>query len=806
MPSIGERIGNYQLVEVLASGAFGSVYRAEHTLLKQRQVAIKFLRSERLDNVKERNAFLQEARFLDQLKHPTFLPIVDVGFHDELPYIMTEYAPNGTLRTYIQRQAGQPVTLAEALRIIRPVGEALQYAHEHNIVHRDLKPENILFNAQNEALLADLGIAVLLKAGTTLVSNMSGTAHYMAPEQFACLISPKCDQYALGCILYELLTGKRPFTVAHFSMEEMYYQHANVLPTPPRQLNPALSDYVEAALLKALAKERSKRHTNVASFLAALCIEPQTPPMIVAPPKQEAVQNTATQPLPPLSKQHANLPVTSNPTIVRAPKASVPTPPPSSPIEKLTLINPTKMGWRPATAWYKHPIMIATTIALICLLIAGGIWPLAQRHNHPNPSPSRLTLGQTTPSQLTPDQPTATITITPANRLEQNNYTITAIPDGSIDATHHQIPARIISVTSATRTTTATATGSIPGKVASGTLTFFNINSTEITLDSTILTGKDGVQVSFQGPVSVPAFSLSTGSVTVTGFAVSPGAAGNIPASDISESCCGSNIAVQNASAFTGGLDAIPNSIIRQSDINGAVDPLVTALTQSTQASLQQSIKTNERVVDGTAVCTPAISANQQAGNVAKVVRVGVSVTCHEEVYDMVAAQQMAVNLLLEQAQSDPALNTQYAQVGQIVASVLNNSLVSNDGTVNLEVQVQGLWVYQFSPQMQQDIKLKLVKLPLQSALDVLQHWPGVATPKIELSGGTTLPNNTNDISLTVLTLPNPQGMPGATNGTPGSTNDGPITSPTVLPSMLIPANGLGGSSQPSHEARGFVR
>lgn len=296
MPSIGEQIGNYRLVEVLASGAFGRVYRAEHTLLKQRQVAIKFLRLERLDNAEERAIFLQEAHFLDQLTHSAILPIIDVGLVDDIPYIITEYAPNGTLRTYLRRQAGQPAPLAEVLRITTPIGEALQYAHDHNIVHRDLKPENILFNAQNEPLLADFGIAVLLDAGTTFLSNVSGTAPYMAPEQFEGVISPKCDQYALGCIIYELLTGKRPFTAARASMEAMWYQHANVLPTPPRQLNPALPAYVEAALLKALAKERNARHTNVAAFLAALCTEPQ--PISPATFEQHAILNVPTRPLP----------------------------------------------------------------------------------------------------------------------------------------------------------------------------------------------------------------------------------------------------------------------------------------------------------------------------------------------------------------------------------------------------------------------------------------------------------------------------------------------------------------------------
>ncbi|MGH2507506.1 MAG: protein kinase domain-containing protein [Ktedonobacteraceae bacterium] len=792
MPNIGEHIGNYQLVEVLASGTFGRVYRAEHTLLTQRQVAIKFLRLERLDKAKERNAFLQEAHFLDQLKHSALLPIIDVGLANEIPYIITEYAPNGTLRTYLKRQAKQPVALDEALRIMVPVSEALHYAHEHNIVHRDLKPENILFNEQNEPLLADFGIAVLLNAGTTLLSNISGTAPYMAPEQFTGLISYKSDQYALGCILYELLTGQRPFTAARANIEEMGYQHVNVPPIPPKQLNPAIPAYVEAALLKALAKERSERHPTVAAFLEALCTESPTPHLV----EQPKVSEVPTQPLPPDPTRppfHSTIildPPQGNGNLLNVPPPTpqsgqinlskeTPVPLPIPPVSK-PLPSISSLPTQPTTAWYKHPLMIVTPIILICLLIAGGLWPLTQRYTPPNISPGPLTLRQPIPGQLIPSQPipgqpipgqpTATIVITPASHLEQNSYVITAIPNGSFNVAQRQIPARMISVTSATQHATGNATGSIPARVASGQLALVNWTFSAITVNSTTLTGQDRVQVSFNGPIFVPAW----GTVPITGFAVNPGSSGNIPALDIGGSCCASGITVNDSSTFTGGQDAIPNSIIRQSDINGAANPLVTALTQSTQTSLPQQIKANERVVDGTAGCTPIISADQQAGAVTNVVHVSVAVACHEEVYDVAAAQQMAMSLLLEQAQSDPALNTQYVQVGQIATSVLNTSIADSNNEVNLEVQAQGLWVYQFTPQIQVKLKSKLVKLSLQNAQVVLHGWTGIATVKINLSSGTTMPNNVNDISLTVQNIP---GVQSTSSGTPVNR---PIPSPTL--------------------------
>ncbi len=113
----------------------------------------------------------------------------------------------------------------EAVIILSQVGQALQYAHQQNIIHRDLKPENILFNTRGEAVLADFGIAAVLASARTRQVGFGGTPAYMAPEQFEGIISTKSDEYALGCIAYELLTGRKPFTIPHPSLKAMWFQH-----------------------------------------------------------------------------------------------------------------------------------------------------------------------------------------------------------------------------------------------------------------------------------------------------------------------------------------------------------------------------------------------------------------------------------------------------------------------------------------------------------------------------------------------------------------------------------------------------
>ncbi len=383
-----------------------------------------------------------------------------------------------------------------------------------------------------------------------------------------------------------------------------------------------------------------------------------------------------------------------------------------------------------------------------------------------------------------PGSLTANVTITPASKLESDNYLLEALPTGTPDPAQRQIGARLLTQTSGTSTATGNATGSIPATTASGLLTFQNVGGSGVTLGTTILTGADGVQVKFNGPVFVPA----TGSPTVTGYAVNPGAAGNIRPLDINGRCCAPNVFVKNLSAFTGGQDAQPNSVIQQSDIDKAAQPLVSSLSQSTGNALQKQVKSNERVVDNSFKCKPSVNPSVKAGAVAKTVTVQVQVTCTEEVYDFAAAQSMATSLLQTKAQNDPAITTQYALDGKIVTSVLSDTVVTAQGQVSIEIQAQGLWVYQFTDQMQQNIKNSLVKLSKANALNVLLHDMGVAAAKINISSGDLMPANASDITLTIQTLPGVQGSP---TGTPG-------TGPTVLPTgptpTPTPVNGLGGS------------
>jgi tetratricopeptide (TPR) repeat protein len=276
-PWIGKEIGNYQIISLINSGAFGSVYKAEHLHLKERITAIKFLHAYMAPT--EHVHFVQEAQFLSSLEHRYILPLIDFGFDGGLPYLIAKYAVGGSLRDRLLHQL--PLSTEQAVTILSHIGQALQYAHTSHIIHRDLKPENILFNAQGEALLADFGIATVLSSTSVKRSAIIGTPSYMAPEQFRGMVSKESDQYALGCIAYELFTGHKPFTAPDFIA--MGFKHATEPPISPRQLNAQVLPGCEAAILKALAKQRADRHASVEVFLTALRESFIRPTVVVLP-------------------------------------------------------------------------------------------------------------------------------------------------------------------------------------------------------------------------------------------------------------------------------------------------------------------------------------------------------------------------------------------------------------------------------------------------------------------------------------------------------------------------------------------
>ncbi len=340
---------------------------------------------------------------------------------------------------------------------------------------------------------------------------------------------------------------------------------------------------------------------------------------------------------------------------------------------------------------------------------------------------------------------TATISITPMSRLLSDTFAITAVT-GTANPVQRQVQARILSETSPTQSKTVPSTGSIPGSRASGVFTFENLNNfSTVTIQSTVLIGRSGVPVSFNGPfVALPLVQFRQ-----PGFAVNVGASGNIPALDINGTNFIPDIIVRNEAAFSGGQDPQPNSIVQQSDIDGAANALSASLTPGTQAALQGQIQPREQVVPNTLACQKSnFTANHAAGDHAPNVTVTVAITCTEEVYDQQAALMMTQNLLTQKAVNE--LGPNYMLTGNIESTATQATVIDIHGTVSLLVQAQGTWVYTFNASDQQNIKNHLANMSQQNALQYLTSQPGVARAQIELSNGNTLPADPAHITIVI--------------------------------------------------------
>ncbi len=269
---IGQSLGRYQILEQLGEGGMATVYKAYDTRL-DRYVAIKVIRNDLfgptlLERMLKR--FEREAKALAKLSHPNIVKVLDYGEHNGAPYLVLEYLPGGTLKGQVM---GKPIPWQEAVRLLLPIAGALDYAHEQKIIHRDVKPANILLTEKGQPMLSDFGIAKILemKEEFTLTGSGTGigTPEYMAPEQgMGREVDARTDIYSLGIVLYELVTGRKPYT-ADTPMAVVLKHMTDPLPRP-RQYIADLPDIVERVLLKALAKDPQDRYSKISEFADAL--------------------------------------------------------------------------------------------------------------------------------------------------------------------------------------------------------------------------------------------------------------------------------------------------------------------------------------------------------------------------------------------------------------------------------------------------------------------------------------------------------------------------------------------------------
>jgi serine/threonine protein kinase len=260
---LGQQIGNYRILRGIGRGGQAEVYLGEHVYLGS-YAALKVLRATLSDEQAER--FLAEARTLVRLSHPHIVRVLDFTVEQGSPVLIMEYAPDGTLRT--RHPLGSCLPLTTVVSYVKQVAAALQYAHTRNVIHRDVKPENLLLGSQGQILLSDFGLSLLLPS-TELLSGqeMAGTLPYMAPEQLRGKPSFASDQYALAVMVYEWLSGTRPFVGPLWQIAQ---QHLSAAPVLLREKVASLPEEVEGVVHRALSKDPQKRFVSVQSFAHAL--------------------------------------------------------------------------------------------------------------------------------------------------------------------------------------------------------------------------------------------------------------------------------------------------------------------------------------------------------------------------------------------------------------------------------------------------------------------------------------------------------------------------------------------------------
>jgi predicted Ser/Thr protein kinase len=260
--------GRYQLLEPIGEGSFSITWRAKDAVLG-RDVAIKVLRAQFVQNLAFSARFENEARAAALISHPNVIPVFDYGRDNGSLYIVMEYVAGPTFKEFLRNEA--PLAVDEAIEFTRQILEGLGVIHDAGIIHRDVKPQNVLMVHERLVKLTDFGIARVdtAHAGLTDAGTALGTAAYMAPEQASGQgVAPATDLYAVGVMLYEMLTGRLPF-VGDNPVQVMY-RHVNDVPQPPRMFNRQIPVTLEALILKSLAKEPGDRYPTARSMRDAL--------------------------------------------------------------------------------------------------------------------------------------------------------------------------------------------------------------------------------------------------------------------------------------------------------------------------------------------------------------------------------------------------------------------------------------------------------------------------------------------------------------------------------------------------------
>jgi hypothetical protein len=385
LPLVGDEFAAYRLRAVLGRGGMSVVYEAENPRLGS-VIALKVLAPELATDDAFRARFLAESRIAASLNHPNVIPIYDMGSHDGLLYIAMRYVSGTDLRQVIKKRGR--VIPSTAIFLLGQAARALDAAHRQGLVHRDVKPGNLLIERGSDdddpdhVYLSDFGITkhAMSRSGLTSTGQFLGTIDYVAPEQIRGMsVLGLADQYSLGCVLYECLTGRVPFEKDLDAA--IIFAHVEESPTMPTVLRPDLPLAVDEVFSRVLAKQPGDRYGSCREFieaarvaLGALAIVPQpgvAPDGLAAePPAERRPEDDAFTPRPEPAAQ-----ARQGDTIVSHRRAASAPPPPGQPGAP----DPGRAASGPPRRWFTRPWWIAALTALVLVAAGAGTWALVGR-------------------------------------------------------------------------------------------------------------------------------------------------------------------------------------------------------------------------------------------------------------------------------------------------------------------------------------------------------------------------------------------------------------------------------------------
>lgn len=441
----------YQFITPLARKVSSVLYLAQSVREATDKVVFKIFDAIYLDTEQKQKKFLQEIEKLKQLHHPYILPVLDGGIENGQPFLISRYAPMNSLRSRLAPSTSMRMPVDDALQIIVRVGQALAYAHSWNIVHGNIKPENVLFDADNKALLADFTPHSIILSH---IPDQSSDAHmlsYLAPEQIVGTVSAESDQYALGCLAYELLSGQVPFT-----------RNASEAPTP-------LPEHIEGAILKALSINPSERHTSVAAFIEALTarslkvtISAPMSPVNTPVPEIAMLLETARATSDAMAALAGFVPATQRlpePAIAVAPASMVPAVASMATVQSV-IPEPAMTVSVAAPAHQKRKIWVLLACACVVTLITGCISAylmFSQKSTQAGPSTTVLQLEATAVPTSVPVTPTVAAKAT-ATPTTASNVSVPAAAISSVSVTPTAIVQKVVPTPTVRPTTAPTPT------------------------------------------------------------------------------------------------------------------------------------------------------------------------------------------------------------------------------------------------------------------------------------------------------------------------------------------------------------